>query len=69
MKDRDMHGAKVKIAFLLCYKTEQFILYGAGFAVCSDIKMEHINTVCVCVCVCVCGQNVELLVHHVTSRL
>jgi hypothetical protein len=33
--------------------------YGAEVAVCSQINIKHINTVC--------GQNVKLLVHQVTS--
>ena len=42
------------------------MLLVAQVAVCSQINTKHINTVC--------GQsvqllNVELLVHHVTSRL
>jgi len=38
------------------------MLYGAKVAVCSEISIKHINTVCVC------GQNVKFLnVKHVSA--
>ena len=42
------------------------MLYNEIFAVCSEIRTKHINTLC--------GQNVQLLnvklvVHHVTGKL
>jgi hypothetical protein len=33
--------------FFSVIKTYHFMLYGAEFAVCSEIKKKHINTMCV----------------------
>ena len=54
----------MKLTFCLAKKTSQLMLYKEIMAVCSQIHIKHINTLC--------GQNVELLnvklgVHIVTT--
>ena len=48
-----MHGATIKITFLLSYKTHQLMLYTGKIVLCSKVHTKHRNIIY--------GQRVEFL--------